>query len=213
MEKHNELWQLFNEILPEKKKFSGHALDVFGDMILHYEEEHRQYHNVGHLKDLVNQFEEHRNKFKSKEKAVIAALLFHDVIYECQPKDDEIASAEYARIVLTELGVEEDVINTTVSIIMTTSNHKATDYETQLFLDMDMSILASDENKYDSYVNGVAYEFLSKHKGLTLEAFNEARRELFCKPTLEAGKIFKTIDYKALEVRAVKNIQREMKLG
>lgn len=206
-----QLWNLFNEILDEGVKETPAAASAFEDLIDRYQETHRGYHTVEHLLDLAEQFEQHRDLFGKDTKAVIATLLYHDAVYECINGEDEKNSAIYMRDTLQKLGVDGGILDTADRIILATADHSAAkgDDIGQLFLDMDMSILAASPARYDEYLEGVAYEFQTKH-GISKADFLTARVDRFLRPTLEKSRIFKTESYIGLEQAALANIRREM---
>lgn len=206
--KYSNLWSLFQELAPEAET---KKLEIFFNRLIErYEEVHRGYHDVDHLLDLSTHFEEHEEKFSKDRKAVIAALFYHDAIYECQPGEDEIQSASYMRSELENLGVAPDIIDRAEELILRTADHDAPkdDYVARLFLDMDMSILGARFDVYDNYLDGVAKEFCIKHN-ISRQQFDQARLSMFVDPTLQKGRIFSTEEYKPYESIALQNLQRE----
>lgn len=204
-----ELWSLYLTLFPQEVQNSSKLADSFDDLISLYSEPHRFYHNVSHLEFLAAEFAKHEDKFGQDRSAVLAALFFHDAIYECKPGHDEQKSADYMVAVLNDLGMGAAVIERAKKIVLATADHEAQgDYAAQLFLDMDMSILAAPPEVYDQYVEGVTKEFCTK-LSLARPVFEQARVEKFIEPTLAKGAIFSTDDYKGLEEKAFDNMRRE----
>lgn len=206
--KYPQLWALFQEIAPDRNKdVVEHAFDV---VISLYHEEHRGHHNVDHLLDLAVHFEHHQDKFAEDRRAVIAALIYHDGMYDCRPGEDEEQSALLMREELESLGVEESVIDRAEQLVRWAATHDALedDHVAQLFLDMDMSILGARFDAYDAYLNGVAKEFCTMHN-ISRDQFDQARLSIFVEPTLNKGAIFKTREYQPYEAIALQNLQRE----
>ena len=77
--------------------------------------------------------------------------LFHDVIYIAGRKDNEQKSADVAAFWLTKLNFEPNQIQLISEIIKATTTHKSSNFITQLFIDMDLSILGESEIKYLEY--------------------------------------------------------------
>lgn len=203
----DELWALFQQ-LPAQN--TAQLRSAFDAVISCYEQPHRAYHNVNHLHDLSVEFNKHADKFGADKAAVIAALFYHDIVYECVPKQDEQQSAAQAKIALTQLGIDRAIINDACQIISDTADHSSTaSYAAKLFLDMDMSILAAAPNIYKAYATGVRDEFCTK-QNLTHDAFKAARTQMFLTPVLNGKVIFKTAEYKKYESIARQNIAWEL---
>ena len=207
MNKKDELWTLFQR-LPARN--AAQLRSAFDAVISCYEQPHRAYHNVNHLHDLSVEFNKHADKFGADKAAVIAALFYHDIVYECVPKQDEQQSAAQTKIALTQLGIDRAIINNACQIISDTADHSSTaSYAAKLFLDMDMSILAAAPNIYKAYATGVRDEFCTK-QNLTHDVFDAARAQMFLTPVLNGKVIFKTAEYKKYESIARQNIAWEL---
>jgi len=79
-----ELHQHYHFSEPEK---------IFNVLITAYSEKQRAYHTVQHLYECLSLFESVRSELNDAH-VVALALLFHDVIYDPQAKDNELKSAE-----------------------------------------------------------------------------------------------------------------------
>jgi predicted metal-dependent HD superfamily phosphohydrolase len=135
--------------------------------------EARPYHNLIHIADLLHLCE---NVFTVKDKtSVYLAVYFHDVIYDPKNGDNEERSArifEEFAIECRELvgsGCEwatRSRINDIANWIRETSRHTTSEYispfsqeDFHLFLDMDMSILGADRDRYAKYSHDVRQEY------------------------------------------------------
>lgn len=125
----------------------------------HYSEKGRFYHNLSHIKALL----ESSDSIKSIEDraAVDLAIWFHDVIYKTRKNDNEEKSAEMAAISLGKLSVPPGIINTVRDMIIATKTHGADTLtkDAKVFLDLDLSILGAREEIYKAYSDAIRKEY------------------------------------------------------
>jgi predicted metal-dependent HD superfamily phosphohydrolase len=117
---------------------AGEAL--FDKLAGHYSEKGRAYHNLSHIKALLDISFTCKSDIQNYP-AMFFAIWFHDAIYNTQATDNEEQSAELAVQALTQLGIAEDTILLVQKMILATKHHKAEDlpYDGKLFLDFDLS--------------------------------------------------------------------------
>jgi predicted metal-dependent HD superfamily phosphohydrolase len=136
------------------------------------------------------------------------AALFHDVIYNVTKADNELKSAEFAQKWLRLLNVNDVFMERVYSIILATKNHSSEDYITQLFLDMDLSILGANNDDYLIYTEQIRNEF----KRIPYLIYKNGRIN-FLKKQLELGSIYQTPSFiEEFEEKARINIKSELKL-
>ena len=154
-----------------------------------YMEPHRGYHNLRHLSELFVLYDDYKTLLKSP-KAVLAAIFYHDAIYDPAAKDNEEQSAELARKDLTAMGFEPEFVDRVAQLILYTKTHDcpATDNDAKLFLDMDMAILGAKPDRYASYIKGVRQEYAMYDD----KSFYAARLQRFLLPTSEKSHLFHT---------------------
>ena len=94
------------------------------NLIKHYQEPHRHYHNLTHLHGLFDLLLPFEHKLENPQ-AVFWAIFYHDIIYNSLRKDNELKSAEYADKLLPLLNVDATTIQLTYSLIMATNLEEA----------------------------------------------------------------------------------------
>jgi predicted metal-dependent HD superfamily phosphohydrolase len=187
-----------------------------------YGEEHRTYHNLNHIAALLEDFERLQDQFENP-KQVLAAIFFHDIIYQNSLKDrdgnisplppayNEKKSARIARMALSEMGFDRDFCKRVAVMINATADHKLNnpnDRDLALFLDMDMAILGSDQQRYKRYVSEIRQEYNIYDDQL----FYKGRLARFVIPTLQSPPIFQTKEfYDTHEIQARRNLLGEQK--
>ena len=129
-------------------------------VISRYSEKQRFYHNLSHIHALLNTAEQFSDKFVNYD-SVKLAIWFHDVIYEPKSLKNEVESAELMREKLTELFFPKGVIKKVEKLILATEKHDAAnlDGDGKLFIDLDLSILGSEESVYEKYTKAIRCEY------------------------------------------------------
>ncbi len=133
------------------------------------EEPHRFYHYTRHIAELLFLMDEIKEKpeFDGIDFDIIELMiLFHDIVYDIPSSGggaNEIASAEYARNILAGSFYSTEVVNHVTNGILATISHTDTNIEMtpeiKLFLDMDLSILISEPNRYEYFEAQIRQEY------------------------------------------------------
>lgn len=207
-----KLWESFKTLVPKKYSDGNDVRKEFISLVEAYSEPHRRHHTLSHIEDMVSQYNYYKEKLDKDAKAVLAAIFYHDIVYNCQHGEDEKQSANVADISLGALEINQRTIKRAISMIHATATHTAKDgdFATQLFLDMDMSVLASRSDIYAHYVSHIRHEYCVK-LDIAESVFNQARADRFLQPLLVSGQpIFRTEEYAHLNAIAIINLRREL---
>lgn len=123
----------------------------------HYSEPHRAYHDANHIAEVLGWFDIVADDIGwTSPREVYDAILFHDVIYDAQAKDNETRSAE--------LALAHGCSPRTAELIALTALHGKisrddVDQDAALFLDCDTAILGAAPAAFDAYDRGIAIEY------------------------------------------------------
>ena len=136
------------------------------------------------------------------------ALFYHDAVYETHAKDNEERSAELARDVLEEYCRMNDEIAASVASLILATRHDATATggDCRVLVDIDLSILGAQIDRFDEYERQIRFEYswvpesdFKKGRAAVLEAF------------LARDTIYNTDLFQArLEERARNNLRRSL---
>lgn len=119
----------------------------------------RHYHTLNHLSNMAELVQEYRQQLHN-EAAVWPALFYHDIVYKATRSDNEERSAAAARIFLQEAGQPDAFADEVVRLILATKRHETTgDFDTDLFTDIDVSILGAPWPAYEQYARQVRKEY------------------------------------------------------
>lgn len=185
------------------------ARPAFDNLLARYAEGNRSYHNLSHIKEMLDFLRSHASAIQGMPQVVLA-VFFHDAIYDSQAKDNEEQSAALVQELMKPLGLAPNHIETIASLVQSTKKHQPIleGMDNKLFLDADLAILGSAHEKYLQYSDSVREEYswvpepdyVAGRKGV-LEAF------------LKRSEIYLTQPVRAeLEARARDNIAAEIKL-
>jgi len=168
----------------------GTNLSTFEELTSAYAESHRHYHTSTHIDACLELFERHRQT-AGKPAELECAIWFHDAIYKPLGRDNELKSADWAARFLRDnacSGQSQD--NVRKLILATAHDSPATDSDTQLLVDIDLSILGVDEAAYDLFEENVRREYrlvpaplYRRGRRNILESFL-ARKPLYLTPSI-----------------------------
>ncbi|MES2025685.1 MAG: hypothetical protein V4448_09025 [Pseudomonadota bacterium] len=182
---------------------------VWDELIRHYSESHRSYHNLSHIMVLLRYAETHRHQINRLE-IVEFAIWFHDVIYDTHLKDNERRSAEWARRAMIAMQIDEHHIPPVMECIIATERHEITSLrivDLPLFLDMDLTILGAREVVYKEYSEVIRAEY----SWVPIEEYRIARGK-FLQRFLQRPSLFFTPSMAAtLEHQARLNLESELR--
>lgn len=133
---------------------------VWGAVVRQYSGEKRFYHNLSHIAEMLRLINSHKGQIQDYD-SVCFAVWFHDVIYDTRQNDNEERSAEFAGEAMKGLNATRKVIDRTKELISATKHHRpsATDFDAELFLDADLSILGKPERVYLEYSKAIRREY------------------------------------------------------
>lgn len=133
---------------------------IFDDLVGHYLEPHRHYHNLEHVAYVMDVVTRLKPLAKDYQ-ALQLAIWFHDVIYDPGANDNEARSAEYAGWQLSRLGLGQELIAEVQRLIMVTVDHQAKDgdIDAHILIDADLAPLAAEEATFEQQSQAIRREF------------------------------------------------------
>jgi predicted metal-dependent HD superfamily phosphohydrolase len=173
-----------------------------------YAEPHRRYHTREHIEECLAELAG-IDGLSPDERALLEwGIWWHDAIYDPARTDNEERSAEMADRDLAAMGARAEDRREVVRLIRLTKGHEvsAGDRLGALLVSIDLSILAAEPARYDSYARAVREEYahvpdaaFRAGRTAVLQRFVESA-VLFPDPTLSAR----------WEARARANLEREL---
>lgn len=171
-----------------------------------YSKKSRYYHNLTHLKEMIESFEIYKDKLQKPDE-ILFSIFYHDFIYSASKKDNELKSAEYALSILSE----NSTINKQLvfDAICATQQHQQNSIEDiNWLIDFDLKILSKDWDDYQIY-----FEQIRKEYRIYPDFLYKPGRAKALKHFLENEFIFQTNEFRNLyEEKARINIEKEISL-
>ncbi len=180
---------------------------LFDEITSAYGEVSRHYHGTTHLLDCLQQLDRVQHLAEHPHEVELA-LWFHDAVYDVKAKDNEERSAAWAVRELSASGVVVEVITRIEALILATRHQASpTAADEQLLVDIDLSILGTEQTGYDQYSTNIHAEYAwvpmtdyCRGRAAVLEQF-------LARPFIYSTPWFR----ERYEVRARENMQREIR--
>jgi predicted metal-dependent HD superfamily phosphohydrolase len=131
------------------------------ELLSRWSQPHRHYHDVGHLRAVLQTIDELADE-ADDVRAVRLAAWFHDAVYAGRPGEDERASAELAAAMLPALGVGTETIAEVVRLVELTATHNPApvDANGAVLCDADLAVLGGEPDAYAAYAAAIREEHL-----------------------------------------------------
>jgi predicted metal-dependent HD superfamily phosphohydrolase len=136
----------------------GDATDLFAALASAYAEPARHYHTAAHIAESLTLAREHRHLATAPAELELA-IWFHDAVYDPKAADNEERSAAWARRELETRAVSAESVRRVEAMILATRIHPASDGDTALMLDIDLSILGAEPARFDAYDAAISREY------------------------------------------------------
>ena len=177
------------------------------ELVRRYGSVSRSYHDARHLLEVLDAVDAMGDEADDID-AVRLAAWFHDAVYDVRAPDNEERSAQLAEGVLPAYDVDDETVTEVARLVRLTETHEphAGDRNGEVLCDADLAILASDDSRYATYVDGVRAEY--RHVDDHTFAIG---RSAVLRQLLELSRLFRTKHGQATwEDRARANITREL---
>ena len=180
--------------------------DLHRRLVAAWSEGQRHYHTLQHLRECLEHLQAARAQAHRPDEIAVA-LWFHDAVYEPQREDNEARSAQWLRASAAEDGVPQAALERLHEMVMATVDHMPRDgADTQLLVDIDLSILGADPARFDESNHQIRREY-----GHVPEPEWKPGRRKVLQGFLERPRLYGTERFHAmLEARARDNLAREL---
>ncbi|HMV43417.1 MAG TPA: hypothetical protein PK079_20780 [Leptospiraceae bacterium] len=189
--------------IPEAK-----ALSIFGRITDCYSESHRSYHNLRHIREMLETIFLYKENIVDYSLLYIACL-YHDIFYDTHANDNEEKSYEYLKKDFSEY-LSSEQIEKCGKLILGTKTHQflQDDFDNKIFLDSDLLILGRERNRYIEYMDSIRKEY----DWVEREIYKTERSKIL-KKFLERNRIYFTDEiYSKYEKEARENLNFEIEM-
>ena len=178
---------------------------LFQDIVNNYSQKNRYYHNLNHISTLLKLIDSQHLNGKDRITLILTAF-YHDVVYDTKQSMNESESVVFLKRHFDHLIEHKVIIDDVAQIIIDTKNHQSESFLSQLFLDMDLSILGTDEVSYSVYSASIQKEY----QQIPVFLYHIGRNN-FIRTMLKKGSIFYTQEFKnKYEKQAIQNLKNEL---
>lgn len=169
-----------------------------------YSEPHRAYHTLQHLEECFALFDQTSAEHPGE---VLLALWFHDAIYDPKRSDNEQKSADWGAEVLAAAGAGAQVLERFKALVMATRHEAQPESaDARLLVDIDLSILGAEPQRFDEYEAQVRKEYAH-----VPDLFFRMARSRILKAFLARPSIYSTASFKErFEAQARTNLRRSV---
>jgi predicted metal-dependent HD superfamily phosphohydrolase len=200
------LQETFIQLLKNYTTNENTIISMWAEIEKQYTHKKRQYHNLTHLENLLQQLNEIKAHIADWD-TMLFALYYHDIVYKTLKNNNEEQSALWAQKKLMHISVPATIIDNCTKQILATKQHLANnDTDTNFFTDADLSILGQNWDTYFKYTIQIRKEY-SIYPDLIYKPGRKKVLENF----LKMPHIFKTTYfYDKFELKAKQNIEKEL---
>jgi predicted metal-dependent HD superfamily phosphohydrolase len=138
---------------------AGNGQEIRQRLLAAWSEPHRKYHTLQHLSECVVALEQVKT-LTPHIAEIEFALWFHDAVYDVKRSDNEVRSAEWAGSTLENAGATMESANLVHDLVMVTKHDGLPrTLDEQILLDVDLSILGADEQRFAEFESQVREEY------------------------------------------------------
>lgn len=179
-------------------------LDCWTEIKNHYSSRFRYYHNLEHIENMLLELEKVEATIKDLD-TVLFAIYYHDIIYKSTKSDNEHKSALLFEKRISKTSFPN--LNKCKSQIEATKEHQLSDdYDTNILLDLDSTILGKSQKEYQKYSADIRMEYK-----ICPDFMYRKGRAKVLKNMLEKDSIYKTDFFKKnYENQAKENLRLEL---
>ncbi|MCO5199480.1 MAG: hypothetical protein M9941_17190 [Anaerolineae bacterium] len=155
----DRLWDSWWSLLQEYGADEPFARSLFADLTGRYKADGRYYHNLAHLKQILQDIE-FLKPFADDLNAIRLAAWFHDAIYNPHSATNEHDSARYAEEALAPLHLPETTVSMIHTLIDDTRHqHAPKTGDGMILVDADLATLGAAEAVYEDSSKRVRREY------------------------------------------------------
>lgn len=172
--------------------------DLLFELTRRYCEPHRDYHDLRHIADMLV-----RGRELALDAVQVAAVWFHDAIYDPRSATNEADSAALAERSLAAIGWQPDAIASAAAIVRDTKGHVPSSPAAAPVLDLDLASLAAPWAEFTANTARIRFEYAHVPEA----DFVVGRRRFFA-AMLQRERLFWTPWGQRLEATARANLVR-----
>ncbi len=198
------LKELFLNLIRKYSDNENYNSECWNEIESKYSSKSRHYHNLDHLKNMLSELDIVKSQVKKLD-ALLFAIFYHDIIYKSTRSDNEHRSALTFEKRISKTSFSH--LNECMEQIEMTKEHKlSSDQDTNILLDLDLSILGKSPKEYKEYCIQIRNEYSIYPNFIYRKGRTKALKSI-----LDSNSIFKTDFFKQqYENQAQENLKLEL---
>lgn len=194
----------FLELIEKYSDNKGYNLECWDEIEKNYSSKSRHYHNLEHIENMLIELDNVKSKIQDLD-ALLFAIYYHDIIYKPTKNDNEHQSASIFKKRISKTSFTN--LSKCMAQIEATKEHKlSNDYDTNILLDIDLSILGKSTTAYKKYCEDIRKEY-----SIYPDFMYKRGRKKVVKSILDLNSIYKTAFFKQkFENQAKENLRFEL---
>ena len=182
--------------------------EIFRPVLAAYQEPHRQYHNLRHISQCLDELDAMQPALNDKA-AVHAAILFHDCVYDPRRGDNEERSAEVAEDVMRQSGWRAAFMESVRRLILATKHDGHPESrDAATVVDIDLSILGKPPVQFDNYERAIRREYAHVSDGDFADGRAKVLRKFLDRPAIYHSPPFHSTYEKQARENLLRSIAR-----
>ena len=187
------------------------AMTIWNIIAQRYSESSRFYHNLNHILDLIQIFEENISNIVDHD-CVLLSIYFHDIVYDPKSGQNEEESVKLLKETFNEQEIPDALLEKVSDYILATKSHqgaKINDADLLYFLDFDISVLGRSRAEYSKY----SYQIRQEYAHVPHGKYCEGRATILKRFLYGSDRIYATDNFaEKLEMQARDNLRWEIDL-
>jgi predicted metal-dependent HD superfamily phosphohydrolase len=194
----------FLDVMGRYSDKPAYHLECWRELETAYTSRARYYHNLEHLEQLLTELDPVKAQVGELD-TLLFAIFYHDIVYKPTKSNNEQQSALLFKKRISQTSFPR--LEACIQQIEATKDHKPSlDHDTNILLDLDLSILGKSPKAYQTYRENIRKEF-----GVYPDFVYRKGRKQVLEDLLARASIFKTDFFKAAyEQQARENIRLEL---
>lgn len=196
--------QKFLNLIRKHSSNEDYNLECWNEIENNYSSKSRHYHNLEHLDNMISELSKIQLEVNNLD-CLLFAIYYHDIIYKPTKSDNEHQSALLFKNRIAKTSF--DKLSECIAQIEATKEHKlSAENDTNILLDLDLSVLGKSTEEYKKYSENIRKEYRIYPDFM----YRKGRKKVL-KSILELDFIYKTDYFKQLyENQAKKNLTLEL---
>ncbi|ARN78387.1 hypothetical protein BST97_10530 [Nonlabens spongiae] len=196
----------FLELISKYSTDSVYNQSLWDLIVEKYSDSSRHYHDLTHLENMFYHLEPVQSQVDDLD-CLSFTIFYHDIIYKATTSDNEHKSANFLEKTLGKTNFA-DIAHCKCQIEATKNHELSGNADTNILLDLDLSILGARQQDYECYTTNVRKEFK-----IYPDFMYRRGRAKFLKAMLGKQNIYKTKFFiERFESKARENLKRELEI-